>query len=97
MKNDGKTSFRNGSWFLCSAKSDERSAITVFRNLNGRNSTQWSLLPFDCLPGAAARSPLKTIHWIVFRALRTPDPMRFPPLAVIGSSPKALFTNDPDL
>ena len=36
-------------------------AIAVFRNLNGRNS----------LAGAAARSPLKTVHWTVFRAFRT--------------------------
>ena len=37
--------------------------------------------------GSSPRSPLKTIHWIVFRAFRTPEPMRFPPRVVIGSSP----------
>ena len=28
---------------------------------------------FLLLPGAAARSPLKTVHWTVFRALRAPQ------------------------
>ena len=48
-----------------------------FRNLNRRNCPQGSLLVSvdltsdEISPGAAARSPLKTVHWTVFRALRT--------------------------
>ena len=47
--------------FSCSLYRTRNLNRRTFRNLNGRNS----------LAGAAARSPLKTVHWTVFRAFRT--------------------------